>query len=348
MSGGTWNPTTLPNRPGVYINFVTAAAAAIVGGARGVVALGLTTYTGGTATVGKYYTVETLAAADTLFGAANTGAISLAFQGGASSVIVYTLPASPVVADYTTMRAGFDTQFFNVFVAQVYNATEHAALKTWLTTNRAEGKQFMLVIGGDASTDADPAAGNTRSTLNADDAIVNVINGAVVGGVSLTSSQYAPFIAGLIAGTSINESITYAPTTASDVTKRLSNAQTSAALTAGSLVLTNDGRRVKVEQGVVTSGKKIRSTRARQAVIDDIATTADESFIGRLQNNADGRAALIASVTKYLETLEDNGVLEGPVVTLDPNNPPVGDKVFLAVSYVEIDSMERIFFTINV
>jgi hypothetical protein len=347
MSGGTWIPTSLPIRPGVYINFVEAAAAAITGGERGVVALGLSTYSG-TATVGKYYEVETLAAADTLFGAANTLPISFALQGGASSVIVYTLPASPVAGDYTAMRAGFDTQFFNVFVAQVYNVTEQAALKTWLTTNRTDGKQFMLVIGGDATTDADPTVGNTRSTLNADNAIVNVINGAIVNGVSYTSSAYAPFIAGLIAGTNINGSITYAATTASDVTKRLSNTQTNAALTAGSLVLTNDGKRVKIEQGVVTSGKKIRATRARQAIIDDIATTADESFIGRLQNNADGRAALIASVTKYLETLEDNGVLEAPIVTLDPNNPPVGDKVFLAVSYVEIDSMERIFFTINV
>lgn len=348
MSGGTWNPTTLPIRPGVYINFVEAAAAAITGGERGVVALGLSTYTGGTATVGKYYEVNTLAAADALFGSANTMPIKLAFQGGASRVIVYTLPTSPVTADYTAMRAGFDTQFFNVFVAQVYNVTEQAALKTWLTTNRTDGKQFMLVIGGDATTDADPTVGNTRSTLNADNAIVNVINGAIVDGVSYTSSAYAPFVAGLIAGSNINESITYAPTTASDVTKRLSNAQTNAALTAGSLVLTNDGKRVKIEQGVVTSGKKIRATRARQAVIDDISTTADESFIGRLQNNADGRAALIASVTKYLETLEDNGVLAAPIVTLDPNNPPVGDKVFLAISYVEIDSMERIFFTINV
>lgn len=347
MAGGTWIPTSLPTRPGVYINFVEAAAAAITGGERGVVALGLNTYSG-TATVGKYYEVVTLAAAEALFGSANTMPIKLAFQGGASRVIVYTLPVSPVVADYTAMRAGFDTQFFNVFVAQNYNVTEHAALKTWLTQNRTDGKQFMLVIGGDATTDADPTAGNTRSTLNADDAIVNVINGAIVDGVNYTSSTYAPFVAGLIAGSNINESITYAPTTASDVTKRLSNAQTNAALTAGSLVLTNDGKRVKIEQGLVTSGKKIRSTRARQAVIDDISTTADESFIGRLQNNADGRAALIASVTKYLETLEDNGVLERPIVTLDPNNPPIGDKVFLAISYVEIDSMERIFFTINV
>jgi hypothetical protein len=347
MAGGTFDPTALPTRPGVYINFVEAAEAAITGGERGVVALALSVYTG-TAVEETYYEVETLAAAEALFGSANVLPISLAFQGGASKVIAYTLPDTPLTADYTAMRTGFDTQFFNVFAAHQYNTAEQAILKAWVIANRAVGKHFMLVIGGDATTDANPATGNTRSTLNADDYIVNEINGGVVDGVSLSSSEYVPFIAGLIAGTRINASITYAPTTASDAVPRLSNAQTTTALAAGSLVLTNDGKRVKIEQGVTTSGEKIRAIRARQAVTDDIATTADESYIGKIQNNADGRAALIAAVTKYLETLEDNGVLEGPVVILDPDNPPVGDKVFLAVSYVEVDSMERIFFTINV
>ncbi|WP_337102330.1 phage tail sheath subtilisin-like domain-containing protein [Paenibacillus sp. YIM B09110] len=347
MSGGTWNPTSLPDRPGIYINFVQAAVAAITGGERGVVALALETYSG-TATAEKYYEVETADVATTLFGTANIGPITLAFQGGASRVIAYTLPATPDAADYTAMRTGFDTQFFNVFVAFDYDTTQHAALKTWVIGNRTDGKHFTLVIGGDATTDADPAAGNTRTTLNDDDYIVNLINGGIVGSTPYSSSEYAPFIAGLIAGTAINESITYAATNATDVTKRLTNAQTNTALQAGSLVLTNDGRRVKVEQGITTSGAKIRSIRARQAIATDIAETASESYIGKLQNNADGRATLIAAVTKYLETLAQNSVLEAPIVTLDPNYPPSGDKVFLAVSYVETDSMERIFFTINV
>ncbi|ANY67736.1 phage tail sheath protein [Paenibacillus sp. BIHB 4019] len=347
MAGGTWIPTSLPTRPGVYINFVQAAVAAITGGERGVVALSLSTYAG-TAVEERYYEVETVADAEALFGVDNIGPITLAFQGGAASVLVYTLPDEAVTADYTAMRAGFDTQFFNVFVAHEYDVTEQAALKTWTIANRADGKQYALVIGGDATTDADPALGNARSLLNEDDYIVNVINGAVIGDTSYSSSEYAPFIAGLIAGTAINASITYATTTANDVTKRLSNAQTNAALAAGSLVLTNDGKRVKIEQGITTSGAKIRSIRARQAVIDDIQTTANESYIGKLPNDDDGRAALIASVTKYLETLADNGVLSDPVVALDPNNPSTGDKVFLAISYVEIDSMERIFMTINV
>jgi len=343
----TWDPTALPTRPGVYINFVNAAAAAIAGGERGTVALGLSTYTGGSAAVKKFYEVENEADAIALFGAANIRPITLAFQGGAAKVVVYTLPSTPVTADFVDMRAGFDTQDFNVFVAQDYSATEQAALKTWVATNRTDGKNFMAVIGGDATTDANPVTGNTRSTLNSDDYIVNVINGAVVGEDSLSSSEYAPFVAGLIAGTPINQSITYAATTASDVTKRLTNAQTTTALLAGSLVLTNDGRRVKIEQGITTSGAKIRTVRAKQAIIEDITRTANESYIGQIQNNTDGRATLIAAITKYMETLEDNSVLTDLEVKIDPLRPPTGDAVFLAISYTPIDSMERIFLTIT-
>jgi hypothetical protein len=347
VAGGSWEPTALPVAPGIYMNFVEAAAAAVSGGERGIVALGLLTYSG-SAVAEKFYTIERESEAITLFGSANIGAINFALAGGASQVLVYTIPATPDADDYAAMRDRFDTQEFNVFVAQTYDTTEQVALKTWVAANRDEGKHFILVIGGNGTTDADPTAGNSRSTLNADDYIVNVINGGVVNGVSYSSSEYAPHIAGIIANARINESVTYAATSASDVTKRLTNPQRNAALTAGSLVLTNDGKRVKIEQGITTSGKKIRAIRARQAIITDITATGNESYIGKLSNNADGRATLIAAVTKYLETLADNSVLEAPIVTLDTQNPPSGDKVFLLISYVEIDSMERIFFTINV
>lgn len=343
----TWDPTALPTLPGLYVNFVEAAAAAIAGGQRGTVALGIKTYSG-TAALKTFYEVTTETEAIALFGEANIGPVTLALAGGAAKVLVYTLPASPVTADYAAMRTAFDTQEFNVFVAQEYSVAEQAASKTWVIANRNDGKNFMLVIGGDATTDANSTTGNSRSTLNDDDYIVNLITGAVIDGVTSASSVYAPFIAGLIAGKGINESITYAPTSANDVSPRLTKSLQTAALAAGSLVLINDGVRVKVLQGVTTSGKKIREIRARQAIIEDITRTANDSYIGKVQNNADGRAALIAAITKYLETLEDNGVLEGPVVILDPQNPPVGDAVFLAVSYVPTDSMERIFLTINV
>ena len=132
------------------------------------------------------------------------------------------------------------------------------------------------------------------------------------------------------------------------MTKRLRNSEIVTALGAGSLVLVNDGEKVKIEQGLTTAKKKIRAIRARQAVATDIEKTARDNYIGKLDNNADGQAALISAIKLYLETFEDNNVLTSPVVALDAQNPSTGDTVFLVIGYLEVDSMERIFLTINV
>lgn len=346
---GSWDPTALPIRPGLYINFKEAAAAQIKGGARGIVAIPIKAFAGGTATAKTFYTVENETDATALFGAANIQSIKFALQGGAKEVLVYTLPASAAAADYADMRLAFDTRPFNVFVFDgEFSASEQAAAKTWVAASRSDGKHFVVVIGGNATTDADPTQGNARSTLNADDYIVNLISGVTIDGTAYDSSKFAPWVAGLIAGTPINRSVTYAQAPANDVTKRLTNSQVKAALQAGSLVLVHDGEKVKVEQGLVTSKKKIRSMRARQAVSTDVTKTAADAYIGKIDNNADGQAALISAVKAYLETLEASNVLTDLAVGLDPQFPSVGDSVFLLISYREVDSMERIFLTINV
>ncbi|WP_029100216.1 phage tail sheath subtilisin-like domain-containing protein [Brevibacillus thermoruber] len=353
-TGGKWDATSLPRRPGLYINFVEAAAAQIKGGARGVVAIPLKSYTGGTASAETFYTVTTEKEATDLFGSANIQSIKFALQGGAKEVLVYTMPESPTTQDFADMRAAFDARPFNVFVYDdnADSAEQDAAL-AWMKTNKDEGKHFMIVFGGSSADDNDPAVGDARSIRLADDYAVNLITGVKIGGTSYSSAQYAPFIAGLIAGTPINKSITYAQVPVDDVTKRLTNSQIKTSLEKGSLVLVHDGEKVKVEQGICTSSTasktvKIRTIRARQAVSMDVTKTAADAYIGKIDNNPDGQAALIAAVKAYLERLQASNVLMDPVVTLDPQFQSVGDSVYLLISYVEVDSMERIFLTINV
>jgi Phage tail sheath protein subtilisin-like domain/Phage tail sheath C-terminal domain len=354
MSMTQWDPTALPIRPGLYINFKEAAIAQITGGARGTVAIPLKTYTGGTAVAETFYTVENETDAITYFGANNIQSIKLALQGGAQEVLVYTLPTidgttvTEAVA-YAEARLAFEARPFNVFVADgELSATEQDNIKSWVATNRDEKKHFMFVAGGSAADDADPAVGNARTTRLADDYVVNLITGGNVSGADYSSGEYAAYLAGLVAGTAINRSITYTQVPLDDVNKRLRNSEIVTALQAGSLVLVHDGEKVKVEQGLTASKKKIRSIRARQAVATDVEKTARDNYIGKLDNNEDGQMALINAIKAYLETLEVNNVLTDIVVTLDPQRASVGDQVFLAISYREIDSMERIFLTINV
>jgi len=348
MAGGTWDVTSLPVRPGLYLNFKEAAAAQIVGGARGIVAIPLTSFAEGTAEAKAFYTVGNETEAAKLFGADHIQSIKLALQGGAKEVLVYTLPESAEAADYADMRAAFDTRPFNVFAYDgEFSEIEQTALKAWIAANREEGKHFMAVIGGTSAADTDPAQGNARSIAHNDMYIVNLISGVSIQGTAYSSAQFAPYVAGMIAGTAINRSITYAPIAADDVTKRLTSSQVKDALLAGSLVLVHDGEKVKVEQGLTSSKHKIRGIRTRQAVSTDIARTANDTYIGKIDNSKDGQAALISAVKAYLESLEAYNTLSDVSVILDPQHPSTGDSVYLQISYREIDSMERIFLTVT-
>lgn len=357
-NGGQWDEISLPIRPGLYANFVEAALAAIAGGPRGVVAIPIFDYAG-TAVSGKFYTFENEGDAVDVLGAANAKQVLRVLAGGAAEVLVYAVPKQVLPEDdtlpYVKLRDEYEARSFNVFVyPSAVSSTEQDATVVWTKRNRKEGKHFTYVMGGTSEEDADPTVGNARSVRCKDEYVVNLITGVIdSAGTEIESADYAPYIAGLIAGTAINKSITYTDIPVSDVNKRLKNSEINEALTSGSLVLVNDGKKIKVEQGITTDSDstkrgKIRIMRARQAVATDIPTTARDRYIGKIDNNKAGQVSLIAAIKAYLETLETNNVLIAPTVTLDPQRPSVGDSVFLAISYVEVDSMERIFLTINV
>ncbi|MEK3995461.1 phage tail sheath subtilisin-like domain-containing protein [Psychrobacillus sp. FSL K6-2365] len=343
-----WDPTALPVRPGLYTNFKNAAIAQITGGERGIVAMPLHTFSG-TAIADSFYTVEDEAQALELFGLANIGVIKLVLQGGAKQVLVYTVPSTPTSATYITMREKFEAYDFNIFVWDIEPPTdEDANTKSWIEQNIKEKKLFMYVTGGSELDDETPSTGDARSVSLNHDFIVNLTVGGTIGAVDYSSAEYAPYIAGLVAGTPINRSITYLQVSLDDVNRRYRNSEVVTALGKGSLVLIHDGEKVKIESGITTSGLKIRSARARIAIATDIEKTARDNYIGRINNDEDGQFALISAIKVYLETLEQNGVLTDIVVTLDPIRPSVGDQVFLAISYRELDSMERIFLSITV
>lgn len=344
-----WDPLSLPVRPGLYTNFVDAAIAQIQGGQRGIVAIPLKTYSGGNAVSQKMYTVEKESEAIEYFGAANITSIKLALQGGAKEVLVYTLPAGTQPTDFVEMRNAFEARPFNVFVFDGEPSTaERTNTVAWIESNRKERKHFTFVTGGTSGEDANITTGNTRSTSLKDDYVINLVSGVTVNGVNYSSGQYAAYIAGLVASTPINKSITYQTVRVDDVTKRLRNSEIVSALQAGSLVLVNDGVQVKIEQGITTAKSKIRKISARQQIATDIERTARENYIGRLDNDEDGQMSLINAIKAYLETLEKNNVLTSISVILDPLRESVGDKVFLAISFYEVDSMEQIFLSIAV
>lgn len=355
MANGIWDGIEQKIRPGIYF-LISEAVAAITGGERGVVAIPLFSFTG-TAKKGEFYTIESEKDAIATFGVEGAKPVTRVLAGGAKSALVYAADVKvPELPDYAAIRDLYEARAFNVFVYPTeVSADEQDAMTAWTKRCREqEGRHFFSVIGGTVAEDQDVAVGNARSQRCKDEYVINLINGAITGaGDELHSGIYAAYIGGLVAGTPINKSVTYAELPVADVNKRFKNSEIESALKAGSLVLVNDGSRVKIEQGITTYKSeskrgKIRVQSGIQAILTDISTTVAAAYIGKVDNNDAGQTAIINAVKLYLETLESQNVLTNPTVELDPDNASVDDRLYLVLSYVEVDSMEFVYLKINV
>ncbi len=261
--------------------------------------------------------------------------------------------------DYVDAMAAFEAQELNLFALDCPGAADlRTAVAGWISRIRTEGKGVMAVLGGTASDDQTPATGNARSEALNHEGIVNVVVSAVLDGVTYPSGDVAAYVAGIIAGQKLAESITYAPTPFEDVTPRLTHTQVVEALGSGSLVLVHDGRKVKVEQGIntltvlregqVRRWKKIKAIRVMDAINADLLAAASDGYIGRVPNNADGQAALLGAIKNYLAVLAGSGIIDSDyTVALDPAYPnPAPDEVYIRWEVTLVDTLEKIYATV--
>ncbi|MBE3576879.1 MAG: phage tail sheath family protein [Limnochordales bacterium] len=266
-------------------------------------------------------------------------------------------------ADYMGALAAFEARQFNLFSLDgATDASLQASVKAWVARLRDEGHGVIAVLGGSATDDEDPTKGNARSLSFNHEGIVNVITSAQLGDTWYSSAQIAPFIAGLIAGQRLAESITYAVCPFTDVKPRLTDSQIREALNSGSLVLVHDGEKVKVEQGINTltslregqnrQWRKIRAIRVMDAINADLLKTASDNYIGKVVNNDDGKLALINACKQYMDQLVNGGLIEPDyTVQLDPAYHPAlaaPDEVYIRWDARLTDTMEFIFGTFNV
>lgn len=134
------------------------------------------------------------------------------------------------------------------------------------------------------------------------------------------AQEYTSRIAGLIAGTPMQISPTYAPLpelvdctyyTQEELATRIGN---------GELVLINDGEKIKVARGVNSlttvnqiegeSFRKIKVVDIMDAMADDIQNAAQDSYLGKYANSYDNKVLLMSAILGYMEVLERDGLIE--------------------------------------
>ena len=274
-------------------------------------------------------------------------------------------------ADYIAATTAFEGQEFHVLALDgVTDPALRSSVVAWVKRVRSEGKGIIATMGGskadDTGVDAVSNAVNRSATFNFE-GIVNVGSGGSMADKEYSSAQVAAWVAGLIAGQSLNQSTTYAESPFDDVTRRWTRSEQEKAVRGGVLLLIHDGRKVKVLRGMnslVTlqlgqnsSWKKIRTIRVMDAINGDLQRTTDDVYIGKVNNAAEGRLALIGAGKEYMRTLAQSNVIEatGYDVILDPDYygsapaiKPEPDQVFLGWNARLTDVMEQIFGTFYV
>lgn len=192
--------------------------------------------------------------------------------------------------------------------------------------------------------------------------ILSVKNGVILqDGTVLTSAQATAWVAGATAAARANESLTYqAYDEAEDVSPRYTNSQIEAALQNGEIVFTQSNNRAIVEQDINTlteftpeKGKqfaKNRVIRVLDGIANDFKTIFETYYIGKVNNNADGRNIFRNECINYLTQLQNGNAIQNFDGQKDVNvvSGSEADSVYVEVSVQPVDAIEKIYMKVQV
>jgi len=192
--------------------------------------------------------------------------------------------------------------------------------------------------------------------------VISVKNGVVLtDGTTLTAAQATAWVAAATAAANVNESLTYtAYDDAVDVDKRYTNSQIEAALIGGELVFVANNGRAIVEQDINTftsytpeKGKqfgKNRVIRVLDSIGNDLKRIFERSYIGKVNNNADGRSLFRAECTNYLITLQNIAAIQNFDAQTDVSVLPGNevDSVYCELAVQPVDAIEKIYMKVRV
>ncbi len=294
--------------PSITVVFIEKAAQAIQRGERGIVALALKDATQQVFEVMDITDIPTTGLTD-----ANVGYIKDALAGYTNAprkVIVYVMESGESMADeYNAMLDYFETEKFDWMAVPPAAEDEKVAdIASWIKAKRNNDYMVKAILPNSAS--------DSEGIINWTSTLYKDVSGTKT---AVTAAESCARIAGLLAGTGITVSATYAPLTEYVDADRLTKAQQDTAVGAGKLLAFWDGEKVKLNRAVTSfqtttgekgdSFKKIRIVEIMDMMKDDIRKTIQDSYIGKFVNSYDNKCLLITAVNAYFKELVNEGVL---------------------------------------
>ena len=181
------------------------------------------------------------------------------------------------------------------------------SVATWLKTNRENKyKRSKVVLPG--------YSGDYEGIINFSNTTIKTSS------KTYTGAQYTPRIAGLIAGTPLTISATYAPLSEVIDCDRHTTDENDEKVNKGEFFIWYDGEKFKMSramnslvtttQGKLEAYQTIKIVDVMDAIYDDIKKTAQDSYIGKYANDYDNKQLLISAIMGYFKELEDGRLLQ--------------------------------------
>ena len=272
----------------------------------------------------------------------------------------FTAGTNPTVNTeaYSTALNALEPHAFNVICVDTEDVAVHAVVHSFIKRTYAAGSYPTTVLSEKAdSTNTLDVRMQHAAAFN-DAKVIYVLNGGEdTSGNKKEGYINAARIGGIIAAVPSNQSVThYVVSGYADLAETLTNTQIEKALQNGCIVLTkNSNGQVWIEQGINTlitpSGnedegwKKIRRVKTRFELMQRIGDTTD-ALIGKINNDTDGRAAIVAAGQSVIDTMiAEKKLATGSAMTEDGANPAKGDSAWFVIAVDDIDSVEKIYLT---
>lgn len=225
--------------------------------------------------------------------------ISLAFEGEPKTVIVERIGSDGSLDEALKRLAN---KKWNYLACPTIEDGEVKTVSDWIKAQRTKKKTFKAVLPHSAS--------NHIGVINFDTDEIKA------NGTTYTTAEFCACIAGIAAGTPLNESMTGRVLTFVESIKESLTPDED--IDQGKLILINDGESVEIARGInslATVGanqskdmKSIKIVDGMDLIADDIRNTFKENYVGRA-NSLENKELFVAAVNQYFESLTREGVL---------------------------------------
>lgn len=297
--------------PSVTISFNEKAASAVKRGERGIIAMIIKD----TVPETNPTIVTSVLDVPETFTSENREQIRFALRGYVNSpkkIIVYVINSEE--ENYENALTAFESVKFDYLVAPTVETDERTQdIIAYVKTQREAGKLIKAILPN-TKGDSEGIINFTTNELILDDKIYR-------------TEEYCSRIAGIIAGTPLNMSCTYASIPELTDCTRLARDNEDKAIENGELIVWFDGEKVKLGRGVnsltTTTGdkgeqfKKIKIVDAMDMISSDIKTTIQDNYIGKYANTYDNKCLLISAIGNYFKTLIKEEVISEAAIGID-------------------------------